>query len=86
MRINSPEHTLVSARLDELVLTELGAASDALQSARASSKATQLLAILCKASGAGITAGFFRHYSEFLGLGGSRTAEKLGASRDAANA
>jgi hypothetical protein len=86
MKINSAEHTMVNARLDVLVTTDIGSRSDELKSARNSSKATQLFAILCKASGAGERERFLASYLEFLEVGRSRTAVTLGASQDAAHA
>ena len=86
MRINSPEHELVDARLNELLKTDVGRASDNLQAARSSSRATQLFAILCEASGAGRRDRFIAYYDEFMGLGGSRAAQNMGASATAARA
>ena len=84
MKINSAEHTMLNARLDELIKTEVGAACAELKSARDSSKATQYFAILCKASGMADANGLVSTYYAFMDLGGSSTAMKLGASQGAA--
>ena len=51
---------------------------DARARVAARAQATQLFAILCKASGASEREGFHKHYCDFLSLGGSRTAITLG--------
>ena len=84
MKINSPEHTEVNARLDELMKNEIAASCADLKAAMQSSKATQFFAILCKASGAYNRDGFFSIYTQFMNLGGSKAALGLGASINAA--
>ena len=86
MKINSPEHEQVNARLEELIATEPGKTSHVLRAARDSSLSMFYFASLCVASGSQDSDGFLHNYRQLFEVGGVRTAEKLGATHDAARA
>ena len=86
MRINSPEHVQVNARLELLIQSELGRSSAVLAAARDSSLSMYYFASLCVASGAQQADAILDNYLALFAVGGVRTAAKLGATHDAARA